>query len=409
MSISIYSMKISKLSIIDTNNNAHLFNIDEKVSLRESEIKFTKTLYPYVVLFDSNMELIKEANDYLLTKLSRGQEINTALSKGYDLKHFYTFLKIEELSFADIKPLHINDFIAYLMYPDYKKQQSLKVTSKRTGKTINRIVSTVRDFYRHLEYYYGLDNPFEHEAIAIKMPMNQREGLFAHLGRGQITKSIFKVKESSKNIKVLTHHEFETLNEYFKNERDRLIFKFMFFTGARIGEALSLKIQDIKTMNSSKKVQTIELSKPLENESHRRRLKTGTRKLYVPNKIYYELNNYYDGKWSDIWDETEFEHDYFFISESKANLGSPISYATIYKKFKEAKEATGIDFTPHDLRHTFATNLARNKVDITTIQSLLGHKNPSTCSIYIQLAKEQDIAKELEKIFVNMEYGLSDV
>ena len=406
--MTLHSLKETKLSIADKKGNFYTVALGEELPIDESEILWSKQLYPFVALFDDNMKPIEEVNEYLKSKLSKGQEINTALSKGYDLKEFYTFLELVKISFSDVKARHINDFIAFLMHPDSSSTHILKATSKRTGKTINRIISTIRNFYQYLSYFYGVEDPFENEGIAIRMPHKAREGLFAHLGKGQVVKSIFKVKESKRDIKILTHKEYESLINHFKLKRDRLIFQFMFFTGARIGEALSLKIQNIKTFDASKQVQIIELSKPIENESNRRRLKTGPRKLYVPNHIYYELNNYYQAEWNKIWDKTEFEHDYFFIGEGKTNYGNPLSYAAIYKIFKEAGVSTGITFTPHDLRHTFATNLARNKVDISTIQKLLGHKNPSTCSIYIELAKEQDIAKELEKIFDKMEYGIFD-
>ena len=406
MDYNLYSLKQTKTSFITYDNEVHIFTIDEEITLNQESIKFTKTIYPFVSLVNKDMKPVVEVNEYLKSKLSRGQEVNTALSKGYDLKRFYLFLESVNLNFADVKPRHINEFIAYLMYPDKKGDLILNATSKRSGGTINHIISTIRDFYKFLNYFHGIENPFENESIYIKMPKDAKEGLFAHIGKGHITKSIFKVKQDSKEIKILTHAEYETILKYFIRERDALIFKFMFFTGARIGETLSLKIQNIKTLNASKKVQTIELSKSLDNEHIRRRQKTGTRKLYIPNKLFYELGDYYDGKWSDIWDEVEFEHDYFFIGEGHGNYGKPLSYSGVYKTFKQIANDTGIDFTPHDLRHTFATNLARNKVDVSVIQKLLGHKNPSTCSIYIQLAKEQDIAKELEKIFDANEYGV---
>ena len=115
------------------------------------------------------------------------------------------------------------------------------------------------------------------------------------------------------------------------------------------------------------------------------------------------MNEYYNTTWSKTWDKLEFEHNYLFISQGNRNYGFPLSYSSINNKFKEISKKIGINFTPHDLRHTFATNLARNKVDISSIQKLLGHKNPSTCSIYIQLAKEEDIAKELEILYDKLE------
>jgi integrase/recombinase XerD len=49
---------------------------------------------------------------------------------------------------------------------------------------------------------------------------------------------------------------------------------------------------------------------------------------------------------------------------------------TIQRRFREA------GFTPHRLRHTLATELADNDVDVTVIQDLLGHESPATTRIY---------------------------
>lgn len=396
--ITMYVSKILKLAIKDKENNFNISILNQEKILLD-EAMWSKVLKPFVVLLDDDMKIISEVYEYLQSKFSKGQELNTIISKGYDLKEFYTFMEINKLKFIDIKARHINDFIVFLVHPSQSEKAVLQIEIKRSGKTVNRIVSTIRNFYQYLNVFYGVNNPFENEAILINKPHHAKEGLLAHTNRGQALKSIYKVKENNKEIKIITYDEYHQIINSLNSNRDKLIFKLMFFTGARIGEILSLKIQDIKTFVASKQVQIIILSKQLENEDIRRRQKTGTRKLFIPNWLYYEIDKYYNGEWDKLWEKLEFEHNYLFLSDGNRSKGNPLSYSTINSKFKEIKDATGIDFSAHDLRHTFATNLARNKVDISTIQKLLGHKNPSTCAVYIQLAKEKDISKELEKIY----------
>ena len=48
----------------------------------------------------------------------------------------------------------------------------------------------------------------------------------------------------------------------------------------------------------------------------------------------------------------------------------------------------GMGYTPHKLRHTTATILAKDGVDLLTIQQILGHESPTTTQIYTHLGGE---------------------
>ncbi len=74
----------------------------------------------------------------------------------------------------------------------------------------------------------------------------------------------------------------------------------------------------------------------------------------------------------------------------------------LQKAFIKSAITTGLkDQKPkihfHSLRHGFATECIRSGIDISTVQGLLGHEDPSTTSIYINLAPEEHIAKYRNK------------
>ncbi len=63
----------------------------------------------------------------------------------------------------------------------------------------------------------------------------------------------------------------------------------------------------------------------------------------------------------------------------------------------DIRKKTGIDFSWHKCRHTYARNLVKNDIDLETIRQMLGHENLGTTQIYAELSQEEAIQRISDK------------
>lgn len=99
-----------------------------------------------------------------------------------------------------------------------------------------------------------------------------------------------------------------------------------------------------------------------------------------------------------------FPHGWLFPGRSYTD---PISSRQLHRAVQEAAEVAGIKrrISPHTLRHSFATHLLEQDVDIRVIQVLLGHSNIDTTAIYTKVSTKtiQAVSSPLDRIIALME------
>lgn len=327
-----------------------------------------------VVLLDDEMRIVKPVYAYLKQQARLDRSFNTIIANGRDLKLYWEFLNYMGYDYTEVTPITIGEFIEFLRSSEEYMDDKIIIlygTSKRTGKTINRILSTVYCFYKFCCLVTEIKNPIIMEEINRQQNMFKS---FLHHARNnnKIGKSIFKIKQSEAVITIIPDAHIELLMNRLQNSRDKLILKILYLTGARIGEVLDLKIENIPYPNLD---ETFGVLKNIKSKGK-------YRNLFIPMKLIEEIDSFIINERALI----DTEHSYLFVALQKQNLGHPLTYRSIYDVFDRAKKKAGLEFNFHDIRHTFVTHLAETGMDVSIISLIAGHKHIQTTEKYTHLS-----------------------
>lgn len=165
--------------------------------------------------------------------------------------------------------------------------------------------------------------------------------------------------------------------------RDRAILETLFSTGLRVAELISLNTEQIKIKKNTKE---LEISIVGKGEK--------VRTVYFSERATKYLKKYLD-KRTDI-DEALFINYKRGAENYSSRRLSTRSIENIVKKYiKIAGLPT--NSTPHTLRHSFATDLLAQGVDLRLVQEFLGHQNIATTQIYTHVTNKQlkDVHKKM--------------
>jgi integrase/recombinase XerD len=181
--------------------------------------------------------------------------------------------------------------------------------------------------------------------------------------------SLIRTPKASKKLPVLlSRKEIEDLLDNTKNEKHRLLIECLYSTGLRLSECINLKYRDLDLNDG---IGWVRMGKGAKD-----------RIFIISDFFKIDLLEYRhnDGK-------VDLDEDDYIFSVN----GRKMTPRAIQKAVKISARRAGIKKVVHvhTLRHSFATHLLENGVDIRKIQKLLGHSNLQTTQIYTQVSSEE--------------------
>ncbi len=242
----------------------------------------------------------------------------------------------------------INKKVALITEDDIKKYLKYLHDNNESKRTIARNISALRTYYKFLMIEKKVNrNPLEN----IEMPKLDRK-LPNTLDETDIDKLL--------DIKLVDQFSY----------RNKAMLELMYATGLRVSELINLKIHDVDI--------DMALVRTMGKGSKERIIPIGDYALYFLKEY---LIKYRSGMLKKEY------NDYLFLN----NHGKQMTRQGFFKILKKIATENKInkDFSPHTIRHSFATHLLNNGADLRSIQELLGHSDITTTQIYTHVSNRQ--------------------
>jgi integrase len=314
------------------------------------------------------------------------------------LKLYFEYLEERKVDFKNVTIDDLSLFVNWLQNP-YK---SLKVISSvpieriRSARTINMIINTVLSFYDYILRSEEYSNRIsERLRKFVTVPSRNFKGFLYGIAyeKKKLSSNILKLKVPKFRPRIISKDDIEKLVRACNNYRDKFLLSLLYETGMRIGEALSLWIEDIDV---SDMIVDLKDRGQLENNAEIKTV-SSPRRIDISQDLADMFMEYIAEYHTD-----EVETNHVFIKISGDNKNKAMNYIDANNLFRKLKRKTGISVNPHMFRHSSLTVLRMAGWQPEMLRIRAGHKNIyTTLNTYIH-PSDEEIRKEFEKTKPNL-------
>ena len=302
----------------------------------------------------TNKPLIKYLTDYLdFSEIEKGLSAKTQENYSRFLNKFFKWLKENELEGLSPAKLTTDHIWKYRVFLSRHIDPNKKTTLKKT--TQNYYLIALRSL---LEFFVEKDIAcLPPSKIKLAKDKTDHEVKFLNLSQ---LEQLLEAPDTSTIIGL----------------RDRAILESFFSTGLRISELTSLNREQLKIKKETREIEIAVVGKG-----------SKVRTVYFSERAVKALRNYSD-KRTDL-DEALFIN--YRPGKNRDDKTRRLTNRAVEDVVKKYVLIAGLPVmaTPHTLRHSFATDLLANGVDLRLVQEFLGHRNIATTQIYTHVTNKQ--------------------
>ncbi len=277
----------------------------------------------------------------------RGASSHTVRNYKADLLGYLRWAQRMQIDPLSVKHRQLRRYLADLDAAAYERT------------TINRHLSALRSFFKWLGASQLADKD---PAAAIQGPANPHK-----LPKPMTDADVERLLDV--HISAMQQDDLNAIS-MAREMRDQAILEFIYASGVRVSEASSVRLLDADIPNRIVKVF---------GKGSKERI------VLIHDKAAQAMNDYLYQARPLLLSSKDCE--FFFVS----SRGNRYSSDSIRRMFKRTLAAAGLDsaYSPHSLRHAFATDMLEGGADLRSVQEMLGHSNLSTTQIYTHVSPER--------------------
>ncbi len=278
--------------------------------------------------------------------VERNDSPHTARAYGVDLSDYLRWAYRQDIDPLEVTPRQARRYLGELDAAGYERS------------TINRRLSAIKGFYRWLKAtgvvsrdpVYALQGPKQPSRLPRRVSSNEMSLLL----------SVYAARDADGNERKRDACEV----------RNQAVLELLYACGLRVSEASNLKVGDVDLKEALVKV-----------------MGKGSKERIVPmHALAVDAIEVYlaTARPALLKDKPS---EWLFLS----SRGNRFSQDAIRRMLKEALALAGLppDFSPHAMRHAFATDILAEGADLRSVQEMLGHSSLSTTQIYTHVTPER--------------------
>jgi integrase/recombinase XerD len=335
---------------------------------------------------DERFAVVEPVDAFLAYLTAIARSPGTVRAYAFDLRDYFEFLVSHEIDWRTVRLEHLGRFVGWLRLPLTMRTASVMslptIEARCSAPTINRKLAAVGSFYK-FHYRHGVECGELLSTMKAGGVRGSWRPFLAHLGSaGDQRRRTIKLKTRRRLPRTLSDESVQLIVGACDRLRDRFLIELLLGTGMRIGEALGLRHEDIDAAGTLIRIR-------LRDNSNGARVKGGQREIPVSASLIRLYTDYLVEEYGDL------DCDYVFVNLWGGSVGTPWRYWNVTDLVSRLRERSGVTFSAHAFRHTYATGLLRRGVPAEVVQKLLGHASVTTTTETYQHLEVEDLRRVL--------------